>query len=642
MIRAFQWDLARQVERLGFLLAQLPRYADWGYQQLYLHLEDAVDYPSLPGVARADAYSYQDLENLVAAADRAGLKVVPIANLLGHTQYLIKHPALRDLNELRGPDDSALAHGQLCPVHPRTPELAGKLLRDVAPFCTAGRVHVGLDESFSLGRHPLSRAEIARIGLAGHFSAYVHRLQALAGGLGLNLGLWADMLALIPDAIPLLPRGIAAYDWYYHPFARHPRMELYNFAEYNLAPALRRQGIAYWGCPMNGSFRHEPLPVFGDRLGNLRSWWDRCRITQAEGFLVTSWEPNRLALEMTTVVDAAAASLWLEPGIEDHTGMLAKGFERVFGRTGAREAARAALRADEHAFAGYARWEGNDRWNATALRDGVAPAAREARLFARQARLKLPEPFAASLAFRRYLADRDVFVRRAAQGVARLRRQLAARKSLDPTLDRLKSEAAAFRLTLRTGRTAARAMWTRTRDAQGASPNDAILTADASRLRDWLRWLNRCRHKPVTVLTASPVFGVWQLDLTVHNFAPALQKVIVEQQDPAGRWHPLAARFTIEFRAHAARPRTRIRRTFSIPVDSPERPLRVAVRGLGQVALSQVTLSNGPTTLLAWRNPVRLGVPVPHFGFPELDWERNADERLLSFRPLRPASSSHV
>ena len=31
MIRAFQWDLARQVERLDWLLAQLPRYGDWGY-----------------------------------------------------------------------------------------------------------------------------------------------------------------------------------------------------------------------------------------------------------------------------------------------------------------------------------------------------------------------------------------------------------------------------------------------------------------------------------------------------------------------------------------------------------------------------------------------------------------------------------
>ena len=59
MIRAFQWDLARQVERLDFLKQQLPRYAEWGYQELYLHLEDAVHYPRLPGIGRDDAYSYE-------------------------------------------------------------------------------------------------------------------------------------------------------------------------------------------------------------------------------------------------------------------------------------------------------------------------------------------------------------------------------------------------------------------------------------------------------------------------------------------------------------------------------------------------------------------------------------------------------
>ncbi|HEY4988645.1 MAG TPA: hypothetical protein VII09_02505, partial [Opitutaceae bacterium] len=65
MIKAFQWDLGRQVERLGWLTAQLPRYADWGYSELYLHLEDAVEFPSLPGVARRDAYSRAEFERLV-------------------------------------------------------------------------------------------------------------------------------------------------------------------------------------------------------------------------------------------------------------------------------------------------------------------------------------------------------------------------------------------------------------------------------------------------------------------------------------------------------------------------------------------------------------------------------------------------
>ena len=188
----------------------LPRYAAWGYDEVYLHLEDAVDYPSLPSVARADAYSWREFTQLVEAAGAAGIKVVPIVNLLGHTQYLLNAPALRDLNELRAEDGTALERGQICPLHPRTVEVVRKLLRDVAPYCTAGKVHFGLDESFSLGRCPRCRAEVEQVGLAAHFAGHATRLAALAQALGLRMGLWADMLALLPEAIPLLPRGLIA------------------------------------------------------------------------------------------------------------------------------------------------------------------------------------------------------------------------------------------------------------------------------------------------------------------------------------------------------------------------------------------------------------------------------------------------
>ncbi len=655
MIRAFQWDLARQAERLDWLLAQLPRYADWGYQELYLHLEDAVEYPSLPGVARPGAYTYRQFEILVHAADRAGLRVVPIVNLLGHTQYLIKVPALRDLNERRAPDGSPLAHGQICPLHPRTLEVAEKLLRDMEPFCTAGKVHVGLDESFLLGQHPLSRADIAAHGLAAHFAGYADRLHALTQRLGLRMGLWADMLYYIPEAIPLLPRDVIAYDWYYYPFRRLPRVELFNFAERDLAGPLRRHGIEYWGCPMNGAFRHEPLPVFGERLANIRSWWDRCRRTDAGGFLVTSWEAGRLAVELTTVIDAAAAGLWLEPHLDHAVDRLARGFERVAGKThrasepasDARHSARTALAADEHAFAGYARWETNDRWDVCAGREGPGPYEKELRFFDRQLRLghTLPAPLAASLRFRRYLAARDVFVRRNAQRVFQLRRWLAKAGALHskiaPALAGLKREATGFAAALRAGRTAAKVMWRRTRDRTVRGPNEILLAADARRLAAWQQWLGRAQRNPALLRKATPVCGAWQLQFMVHNFAPALQKVVVERRRPDGSWEELRGRFTIEFRAAAARPRTRIRREFIVPVDSPSAALRLAVRGIGQVRISQVGLTDGVTRLHPSNWPAArrkiLGRPAPTRGFPVLDLLVNQGELPLAFR-VPPAS----
>jgi hypothetical protein len=637
MIRAFQWDLARQVERLGVLKKLLPRYARWGYNELYLHLEDAVHYPSLPGIGRDDAYSYEELGELVLTAAQSGIRVVPIVNLLGHTQYLIKHHELRELNELRNERGAPLVSGQICPLHPRTLDVAAKLLRDMAPYCTAGKVHVGLDESFHLGQCPRCRAEVGQSGLHGHFAGHVNRLHQLTTKLGLQLGLWADMLYFVPAAIPLLPSGIIAYDWYYYPFNRQPRVEFFNFAERDLHPALNKQGIRYYGCPMNGAFRHEPLPVFGDRLANIRSWWQRCQAVAADGMLVTSWEPYRLAFETTTVVDAAAAGLWLDPAKDDDVTMLSGGLRRALGVTEPLAVARELLKADGHAFAGYARWQINDRWDTFAGTEGVKPYERELGFFRRQevraTRDHWPTALAASIAFRTYLAERDVFVRRAARDVMKLRRLVGKPAAFMHALQECRRQADEFAQAIRHGRHAARQMWRRTRDPGRTGHNDRILAEDAVRLKAWQRWLRLAVAQPLRAMNASPVCGSWQVQFWVHNFAPAVQKVVLEERQPDGLWREIAARYTIEFRAAAARPHSKIKREFTAPVSAPDAALRIAVRGVGQVAISHVQVTNGVQTRRARNYHIRhiLGEEPPTAGFPQPAGERNAETLPVSW-----------
>jgi hypothetical protein len=659
-VRAFQWDLARQVERLDFLLKWLPHYADWGYEELYLHLEDAVEFPRLPGVARRDAYSQKQFARLVDAATRAGISVVPIVNLLGHTQYLIKTPELRDLNELRAPDGSPLERGQVCPLHPRMLEVAEKLLRDIAPFCTAGLVHTGLDESFHIGKCPRCREEIARIacgepgrtGLAAHFAGHVSRLHALTSKLGLRMALWADMFYYIPEAIAQLPRDVVAFEWYYYPFTRRPRVELFNFAEADLAAQFKQHDIAFYGCPMNGAFRWEPLPSFSERLANIQSWWHYAKRTGAAGFLVSSWEPNRLAIELTTAIDAAAACLWTHPRIRDPEKMLEIGFARVFPKLGrvtpglrslgevgsnAPKLVKIALAADKFPFSGYPRWQINARWDVLATRESVADYAREEsslRALAKSTAV-LPPALGASLQFRHYLAQRDQFVRAAAQSIFLARRHLAGKKVLlaAKVLAQAGRDAAQFEPALKKARQAARTMWRRSRNPRQHGPNEEMLTRDAQRLRIWRAWLRRAQKKPALANDATPVCGRWQLQFTVHNFAPALQKIIVEQQSPDSAWKELHSVFTIEFKAAAARPRAKIVREISVPVDSADARLRIAVRGLGQIAISEVTLTDGVST----RSPagslkkIILGLPAPHSGFPSINWEHNAGEVEMDF-----------
>ena len=131
-----------------------------------------------------------------------------------------------------------------------------------------------------------------------------------------------------------------------------------------------------------------------------------------------------------------------------------------------------------------------------------------------------------------------------------------------------------------------------------------------------------------------------------------MQKVIVEQQAPGGTWRELHSRFTMEFRALAARPRTAIHREFSVPVAGLAEaghkiagvpPLRIALRGVGQVAINRVELTDGVITLQPsgwpsnkWR---RLGDPAPLRGLPEVRWDKNRGEVALAFRTGGQAKS---
>ncbi len=617
-IRAFQWDIARQIERFSWLMEQLPRYADWGYQELYLHLEDAVEFPSLPKIARSDAYSYRQMEKLVSKAEKLGIKTVPIINLLGHTQYIIKVPELRDLNECRHPDGRPQATGQICPLHPHTLGIAEKLIRDMQPFCTAGKVHVGLDESFKLGQHPLSRREIKRIGRAAHFARHVQRLHKLTKALDLEMGMWADMLYFLPEAIPLLPKGITAYDWYYYPFRKHPQVEFFNYIERDLATPLRKHGIKYWGCPMNGAFRYEPLPHFHDRLTNLKTWWRRCHDTQAEGMLITSWEPNRLAMETTTLVDAAAAQMWLKPGDIAHESMLAAGLERTFGTEKPKPVARALLATDEHAFTGYPRWEINKDWAlASGGNGGIKPFRDTSRYVTKlkQRSARWPAVLRRSVDYRDYLARRDLWVRTAQSLVGQLRQRITTGKSPQTILAKLSTGCDQLAPILKEGLNAARDMWKFSRYLKPAGPNEAILAHDLAQLeqlRKWIRTVDKDKH---SAFTASPVMGRWQCSYEVRNDQPGVLRIDLSQNIGA-RWSVIKSCYTIEFISTAARRRNGPSHIHSAPVEwNPAKgavELKLSGHGTGIVKIANLTLTNGVATLRPLgRKLIQLGSHQP-------------------------------
>jgi hypothetical protein len=215
-----------------------------------------------------------------------------------------------------------------------------------------------------------------------------------------------------------------------------------------------------------------------------------------------------------------------------------------------------------------------------------------------------------------------LFVRQAAREVFQWRR-LLAKGDAAGVIARLKAAvgvARDFGLALQTGRKAARTMWTRTRSSLVQGQNETILEADTKRLTQWRLWLKRACKDPALILQATPVCGVWQLQLLVHNIAPAGQKVVIEQQIADGSWHEIASRYTMEFRAYAARPLAKIKRELTLPLEHPDGKIRIRAGGVGQLSVSQVRLTDGVTSVpFPNYKPKRiLGRPAPRRGLPLL------------------------
>jgi hypothetical protein len=85
----------------------------------------------------------------------------------------------------------------------------------------------------------------------------------------------------------------------------------------------------------------------------------------------------------------------------------------------------------------------------------------------------------------------------------------------------------------------------------------------------------------------------------------------------------------------------RLKQEEKIPVSrSPDIPisfrlLRIAVRGIGQIAISRVELTDGVASRhlsnLPAQGRIQLGGPLHHAKFADVEWTRNQDSERLAF-----------
>ena len=341
---------------------------------------------------------------------------------------------------------------------------------------------------------------------------------------------------------------------------------------------------------------------------------------------MTSWEPNRLAMETTTLVDAAVSELWSSHKQRaSRRTMLAAGVRKMFNLRNASGIASDLLAADRHAFTGYARWEINKEWLLASGPKGLTTYSRDLAFFDQLAHnvIHWPAGLASSVTYRRYLAVRDVQVRSWRNAVLGLRRDWTQNKTLRQKLRRLLAQADTFHKEWRKGHRAALQMWRTSRHPSATAPNLLLLDRDQVQLKTWSAWLRQCLIKPEHVMTANPVVADWLLSFSVWNFAPAVQRIVIEQK-MGDIWQAIKSCHTIEFQGRGASRESSIKHFYAAPVSgSSDHPpsVRLTIGGVGRVKISMLKITDGINTWTS-RSKSWLGFGAkPIKGWPRLDRE---------------------
>ena len=205
-----------------------------GVNVLVLEIDYRYSYTSHREVVDADALSKADVKAIVAACHAAGVRLIPLINLLGHQSWeaqtfglLRAHPEF-DETPKKYPNNQGMYCRSYCPLHPDLHPVVFALMDELADVCEADAVHVGMDEVFILADPDCprcgtrNRAELfaQEVRILHDHLAQSHREMWMWGDRFLDgdvtgVGEWEGSRNGTAWAINMVPRDIVICDWHY-------------------------------------------------------------------------------------------------------------------------------------------------------------------------------------------------------------------------------------------------------------------------------------------------------------------------------------------------------------------------------------------------------------------------------------------
>ncbi|MBO9595583.1 MAG: family 20 glycosylhydrolase [Niabella sp.] len=275
-----------------------------GVNTLALRIEWWYQFESHPELAATGALSKAEMQQIVRACKEAGIRLVPMMNLLGHQSeqtellpLLAKYPQFDESPDLNPPVPWKYGnwydfyHKSLCPAHPDLLKIIFPLMDELIEVCGAADFHVGLDEAWIIGYEKCPRCggrDKAEI-----LAEYIRKLHAhlqekkcrmwmwgdrLIDGKTTNLLGWQASMNNTHRAIDMIPKDIMITDWKYE---NAPPTPAYF--------AIKGFDVLASACADTASALAQLEQIYAARKDGTRAEFAQTLAGRMQGVLETTW-----------------------------------------------------------------------------------------------------------------------------------------------------------------------------------------------------------------------------------------------------------------------------------------------------------------------------------------------------------------
>jgi hypothetical protein len=209
-MRGFHIDMNIAQFRGSYLMGELKRLAELGYNTIIWEVENNIRWETCPECVSPDAFTKAEFQDILAYSRSLGLEPIPLLQTIGHCEYVLKNERYKPLAEVPGRID------QYCPRNPEVVPFLQKWIDEyLEVFGKVKYFHLGADEAYTLGECPRCQAYAAEHSLSG---LYIDHMNAMSRSLidrGIRPVIWSDMLLHHPGALDRLSRKVVIFDWLY-------------------------------------------------------------------------------------------------------------------------------------------------------------------------------------------------------------------------------------------------------------------------------------------------------------------------------------------------------------------------------------------------------------------------------------------